>query len=187
VKPRPQAICPAYTQRRPTVLCRAQRFLTFDFLGWSSPTATNFDLAQLSTIDFATFYDPDGQKGIELLMISAVAVWCSVCQAEYLEFRDSGLYATYRPRGLEMLGVLFEDADAAPATYTDLQNWTRVFEVDFPFVIDPALKTGVFFDRSATPMNMVVDAKTMQVLISITGYNPEIFTLIDRELTARGR
>lgn len=158
-----------------------------DFLGWSEPTQVNYDVGQLESIDLASFYDPGGTKGVELLLVSAVAVWCSVCQVEYLELRDDAIYDSFKDRGLEMLGVLFEDADALPARYDDLVTWTRVFEVNFPFVLDPGFKMGAFFDRSATPMNMLVDARTMQIMVALTGYNPEIYELIDRELTNRGR
>lgn len=159
----------------------------FDFIGWAEPTTANYDLALLESIDLSRFYDPSGEKGVELLLVSAVAVWCSVCQVEYQDLRDSGLPAEFRERGVEMLGVLFEDADALPARYEDLVLWSRVFEVNFPFVLDPGFKMGSFFDRSATPMNMVIDARTMKILVSLTGYNPEIYDFIDRELVARGR
>jgi hypothetical protein len=158
-----------------------------DFLGWASPSDTGYDLERIESIHLGQFYDPDGDKGIELLMVNASAVWCTVCQAEFLDLREAGVYAELKPRGLEVLGVLFEDSDALPARYSDMQTWARVFEVAFPFVIDPGFKMGAFFDRSATPMNMVIDARTMELLISMTGYNPELYEWIERELTARGR
>lgn len=158
-----------------------------DFLGWYAPSDAGYDTTQVENIDLGQFYDPTGDKGIELLMVNASAVWCSVCQAEFLDLKQSGTYDTLRPRGLEMLGVLFEDRDAQPARYSDMENWARVFEVKFPFALDPGFKMGSFFDRSATPMNMVVDARTMKLLIAMTGYNTELYDWIDRELTARGR
>jgi hypothetical protein len=186
-----EALAPGYAPKAypeaPYGYAEGSTVPNFDFLGWSEPATVNFDINQLENIDLAHFYDPDGSKGVELLMVSAVAVWCSVCQVEYAELRDNATYETYQSRGLEMLGVLFEDADAGPARYSDLVTWSRVFEVNFPFVIDPGFKIGAFFDRSATPMNMVVDAKTMEIIVSMTGYNPEIYGLIDRELAARGR
>jgi hypothetical protein len=159
----------------------------FDFIGWAAPTNVGYDIALLESIDLARFYDPDGEKGIELLIVSAVAVWCGVCQVEYQDLRDSGLPEELRARGVEMLGVLFEDGDALPARYEDLVLWSRVFEVNFPMVLDPGFKMGSFFDRSATPMNMVIDARSMQILVSLTGYNPEIYDYVDRELVERGR
>ena len=38
------------------------------------------------------------------------------------------------------------------------------YDVTFPFVLDPDLKLGSFFDVDATPMVMIVDTKTMKIL-----------------------
>ncbi len=158
-----------------------------EFLGWHDPMAAGFDLNAAQTVSLADFYDPDGQKGIELLMINAVAVWCGVCRTEYADIRSDGIYAEYAPRGLEVLGILFEDNEGGPADYTDLINWSNSYQVNFPFVLDPGFKTGVYFDRSATPMNMLVDARTMQILSVMTGYNPQVYEVIDGLLAERGR
>lgn len=166
---------------------RGSVIANLEFLGWWSPAVANYDRAAAQTVRLAEFYDPTGEQGVELVMISAVAVWCGVCRVEYAELRDRKIYEQYRPRGLEMLGILFEDNEANPASYVDLENWTRAFQVEFPFVIDSGFKSGVYFDRSATPMNMLVDAKTMRILSVVTGYNPEIYGVIDQILTQRGR
>jgi hypothetical protein len=36
-------------------------------------------------------------------------------------------------------------------------------------------------------MNMLVDARTMQILELVTGYDPALYTLADTLLTERGR
>jgi hypothetical protein len=163
------------------------RNLEFD--GWRSPIAVNFDVSRTETISLGDFYNPDAPDGTELLMINAVAVWCSVCQLEYEEMRDDQIYQSLKSRGVEMLGVLFEDNSDVPqpAGYDDLKLWGEAFSVPFPLVLDPGLKTGSYFDRAATPMNMVVDARTMRIVLSCTGYNKQVYDLIDQELQARGR
>jgi hypothetical protein len=110
-----------------------------------------------------------------------------VCQAEYRDIAEQQIYTQLKARGVEMLGVLFEDRSALPARYSDLKTWAEAFQVEFPFVLDPGFKMGSFFDRSATPMNMIVDARTMKVLGVWTGYTVEMYDVIDTELRARGR
>jgi hypothetical protein len=171
----------------PYGLTRGQRLDNLQFLGWSAPLAAGYRLESAGPVQLSDFYDPRGEKGIELLLINAVAVWCGVCRAEYQDLQSNALYAQLRPRGLEILGVLFEDNDGAPARYADLVNWASSYAVEFPMVLDPAFKTGVYFDRSATPMNMLVDARTMQILELVTGYDPALYTLADTLLTERGR
>lgn len=169
-----------YGQIRGTILADEE------FLGWRSPIGNEFNLTYAEPIRFSDFYNPTDPGGPELLFINAVTVWCSVCRQEYVDLGEMDT-EQWRERGLEIMGVLFEDNNGDPATYLDMINWTRTYGVDFPFVVDPSFKTGVYFDRSATPMNMVVDLRTMQILQVVLGYTPQLLEFIDATLTARGR
>ncbi len=157
------------------------------FLGWPDPAHAAHDPENLVTLSLADFYDPEGERAVELIFVNAIAVWCSVCRLEYDDLRREAYYERMRPRGLEMLGVLFEDNQGGSPTLADLAAWSAHFEVDFPFVIDPGFKTSVFFDRAATPMNMLIDARTMEILSLNTGYSAEMFDEIEALLEARGR
>lgn len=157
------------------------------FLGWRDPRTVAHDPEKLVTVALADFYDPEGERDVELIFVNAVAVWCSVCRLEYEDLRREAYYERMQPRGLEMLGVLFEDNEGGSPTLADLAAWSSHFEVDFPFVIDPGFKTSVFFDRAATPMNMLIDARTMEILSLNTGYSAQIFDEIEALLEARGR
>lgn len=159
-----------------------------ELFGWRNPVAANFDVSEGETVRLSDFYNPDGATGgTEYIMLNAVAAWCGVCRAEYQEIETAGTYRELSARGLEMVGVLFEDNNGEPSTFQDMTNWARAYSVSFPFVNDPAFVTGVFFDKSATPMNMLVDARTMKIVLVMTGYNPMIYDQIDRLLTERGR
>ena len=145
----------------------------FHFLGWSDPQAAGLDTSRLEDLQLARFYDPDGTKGVKLLVITSTAVWCSACKIEYRDLA-SDKAKSYRDKGVEFLGALFEDNNNNPAKPSDLENWAKSYGVDFYFVLDPSLKFGNFFDREATPMEMVIDAKTMQVLFVATGWGPDL-------------
>jgi hypothetical protein len=60
------------------------------------------------------------------------------------------------------------------------------FQVPFPLVIDPGFKTGAYFETDATPMNMLIDTRTMQILDITMGYDtaqPDVYwSKIDRWL-----
>ncbi len=160
-----------------------------ELFGWRNPVAANFDVNAGETVRLSDFYNPNGASaaGTEYIMLNAVAAWCGVCRAEYQEIETADTYGELSARGLEMVGVLFEDNNGDPSTFQDMTNWARAYSVSFPFVNDPAFTTGVFFDKSATPMNMLIDARTMQIVTVMTGYNPMIYDQIDRLLTERGR
>ena len=144
----------------------------FAFLGWKAPAAANFEQEALERVSLADFYDPDGSKGIKLILVNASAVWCAVCNAEARDIQVGGKYAEYRKRGVEFVWTLFEDAQGNPATPQDLANWASVYEVDFPMALDPSLKLGIFFSSDATPMNLLIDARTMRIVDKLLGYNP---------------
>jgi hypothetical protein len=95
---------------------------------------------------------------------------------------------SYRRSKVVILGTLFEDARGAPAKPEDLALWGTGlnFLVDWPLVLDPGLKLGPYFSQSVTPLNLVVDARTMEILFVFMGYSGTLWTLVDAELEARG-
>ena len=144
----------------------------FAFLGWAAPQAVNFEETAFQRVSLADFYDPDGTKGIKLIVLNGSAVWCGVCNSEANDINRAKRYAEYKARGVEFVWSLFEDARGGPATPTDLANWASYYEVDFPMVLDPSLKLGAFFSSDATPLNLLIDARTMRIVDKLLGYNP---------------
>jgi AhpC/TSA family len=134
----------------------------FKFLGWQTPKDTNYDTTKLDRVSMGQFYDPDGVKGIKLLVITSTAVWCSACKQEYKDMAPT--VSSYEAKGVRFLGALFEDDMSNPAKPSDLVLWAKLFTVNFPFALDPDLKLGSFFDVEATPMEMIVDTRTMKIL-----------------------
>ena len=136
------------------------------FLGWKHPDLAGYDPAQFETVKLSDFYDPDGHTGVKLLAINASAVWCGVCRREYQEMHSADVYGTLRPLGLEILGTLFQDNAYYPAQPQDLKNWGKLstHAVTFPLVLDPGFKVGAYFDSDATPLNMLIDVRTMTIV-----------------------
>jgi hypothetical protein len=134
----------------------------FTFLGWQAPKAAGFDSTRLEPIQLADFYDPSGAKHTPFLVITSTALWCSACKAEYQDMKTQA--PVYEKKGVAFLGALFEDNGGGPAHPPDLTVWAKTFDVTFPFVLDPELKLGSFFDINATPMEMIVDTRNMQII-----------------------
>lgn len=142
------------------------------FLGWRNPSAAQYDTEQFEVINLSDFYNPSGEEGKpRIIALNASAVWCTVCRAEYRQLQNSRTYENYRPKGVEIIGVLFEDNDSNPAKPNDLNRWGSVYEVSFPLVLDPSFKTGQFFASDATPMNLLINASNMQILNVTMGYD----------------
>jgi len=149
-----------------------------EFLGWKQPDVAGYDPAKFEKVRLSDFYNPDGHTDVKLLAINASAVWCSVCRAEYQDMNDNATYATYRAKGVEMLGTLFEDNSYFPAQPSDLTNWGKVSNhaVKFPLVLDPGFKMGAYFDSDATPLNLVIDVRTMTIVSITMGYSTDYWT-----------
>lgn len=162
------------------------------FLGWRDPVASGYDAGALERVSFSDFYDPNGDKGLEVIVINASAVWCSVCQTELADMKSASVYSRFRQAGVEIIGTLFEDAVGDPATPSDLTYWGNSTRraIEFPLVLDPGLKMGAYFTSDATPLNLVIDARTMRILHSFMGYDrsPDtgLFSVVEAELVARG-
>ncbi|MGC4089690.1 MAG: redoxin domain-containing protein [Polyangiaceae bacterium] len=144
------------------------------FLGWRKPADSNYDVAKLEVVSLSDFYNPNGTAGApRILALNASAVWCTVCRAEYRQFQTSNTYDTYRPKGVEMLGLLFQDNNYGPAKPADLARWggDTGFSVKFPLALDPSFKIGQFFASDATPLNLLIDTSDMRILKVTMGYD----------------
>ena len=164
----PAAVTPPWTAYPPGPYgtSKGATIQNLSFLGWKHPDLAGYDPAKVETVRLSDFYDPDGHTGVKLLAVNASAVWCGVCRREYQDMHSNDVYATLRPLGLEILGTLFEDTNSFPAQPQDLKNWAAIsaHSVKFPFVLDPGFKLGAYFDSDATPLNMLIDVRTMTIV-----------------------
>jgi len=162
-----------------------------EFIGWRDPVAAGYDPNLLKRVRLGDFYDPTGTQ-TELLVINASAVWCTVCQGEMRDMKNDGTYEKFSSRKVQVLGTLFQDSQNNPAKPSDLTLWgsSSMRAIAFPLVLDPALKMGVYFTSDATPLNLVIDTRTMRIIDSMMGYDPTpgtgLWGRVDQELQTRG-
>src|SRR6478752_4809742 len=156
----------------------------FAFLGWHDPVAANYGQTKLEEVRLSEFYDPTGTKGIKLIWLNASAVWCSVCRSEMRDIKSNAVHAEFAAKGVQMVVTLFEDNKSGPAKPLDLHNWGSAPEhsIDFPLLLDPGFKLGAFFTSDATPLNLLVDARTMRVIASTMGYSTDYWQSVDKLL-----
>jgi peroxiredoxin len=109
-----------------------------------------------------TLADIHNDRAVKLLWIYASAGWCGVCGSE--SARLPALWNTYHPQGLQILGVIFEDTSGNPATVAYAASYARRYSWPFPAVADQPFVLGRYFDKAATPMNMLVDLTDMTIL-----------------------
>lgn len=170
------------------------------FQGWRNPKAAGYDPAEFEEICFSDFYAPDGttldpegtgeERHVELILMNTGAVWCSACQVEWggggSQPPLSQIQAEREELGLQVFGTLFQDAQLNVATEVHAENWTKTFEVEVPYALDPDFQMGLYAKPETQPFNMVVDARTMQILYQVEGDQPTVtLGFIDTELAER--
>jgi len=162
-----------------------------EFWGWHDPVASGYDTSKLERVRLGDFYDPNGTT-TELVVLNASAVWCTVCQAEMRDMKRDGTYEAFRQRKAQVFGTLFQDGSSDPAKPSDLSLWgsSQARAIAFPLVLDPALKMGPYFSSDATPLNLVIDARTMKIINVMMGYDSTpgtgLWGVVSDELTNRG-
>lgn len=127
--------------------------------GFVQPDGTQVDLSTM-------VYAPPGHR---LLMLVTASGWCTACIEEQPKLQ--ALHDEFACRGLTTVVAVFEDEQFAPARPADAAQWQRRFGLSFPVVADPAFVLGEYYDASQTPMVMMVDVETMQIVSVETGYN----------------
>ncbi|NRA31995.1 MAG: hypothetical protein HRU17_01520 [Polyangiaceae bacterium] len=157
------------------------------FDGWQDPSAAQFDSESMSEICLSDFYDPTGNTS-RILHISTSAGWCASCGTEYQGTASrpslSARWQQRRAQGFAVLGTLFQDNNENPATPADASIWTELYNVDFPFAVDPSFQLGLYADESVQPFNMLIDTTTMTIITQLEGDNPEVlWSAVDQALT----
>lgn len=153
------------------------------FRGWSRPDSVAHDADSLTSLSFGRYFDPAGDR-YELLLVNSAALWCAACQSEHEDLPDH--YRENAPRGLVVLSALFQDERGEPATIADLALWVETYETPFPMALDPDYQLGAYAPDGSAPLNLLIDARTMEILEKFTGdQSTVIWPLIEGELAKR--
>jgi thiol-disulfide isomerase/thioredoxin len=112
-------------------------------------------------------YFASNRPGTKIIMLNAAAGWCSPCMSEAAAMNDFA--GTYQPRGVAILTAVFQRQNGDPADAEFGKLWAENFQLAIPVVIDTPFVTSKYFDVSAMPTNMFVDAVTLEILTIATG------------------
>jgi hypothetical protein len=153
------------------------------FEGWRNPAAAPHAESSLEPLSLGAFYDPTGENH-EIILLNTAAVWCAVCKNEHRSLDER--HAALAPRGLVILSALFQNNAGDPAVFADLKLWVETFKVEFPMVLDPEYQLGDYATAETAPLNLVIDARTMQIIEKFVGdQGSVIWPLIEDELARR--
>ncbi|MFN7131308.1 MAG: TlpA family protein disulfide reductase [Myxococcales bacterium] len=120
-------------------------------------------------VRLSDFYDADGSKNYKVMWINVAAGWCGPCRAEQPDMvKKCDANAS---KGLVCYTALTDNNDYKPADKEFIEGWGAQYKIKHALVHDGTTKWGYYFDKAATPMNMLVDTRTMKILYLGTGYD----------------
>jgi hypothetical protein len=146
------------------------------FVGWRNPKADAFDPDKTGKICIDEYYDPSGTRN-KLLLINSGAVWCVACRVEYGGSGDrpslSAHLAARESKGFRVMGTIYQDAAAEPATTTDASLWARTYDLSFPYAVDvDHAQFGLFTKPNIAPYNLLIDTRSMKIVLGLAGDEP---------------
>ncbi len=106
----------------------------------------------------------------QLLLVTTAAGWCPSCIKEQQELEE--LHKEYGSDGLYIMVSVFENAAFEPADSELAARWKRQHKLTFTVVADPEFVFGDYYESSLTPMTMLVDVSSMEIVKLATGWDP---------------
>lgn len=91
-----------------------------------------------------------GQRG-KVVLLNIWATWCHPCRTEIPELR--AIYARYKDRGLEMVGVSVD----AEGTDETIRTFMKDFDMSFPVWRDPDERITTLFRAVGVPGTFLID------------------------------
>lgn len=118
------------------------------------------------------------KEDARLLLLVTAAGWCTSCIEEQPALES--LHAEWSAKGLVIVEALFETQDYEKADVALASSWKRQYGLSFDVVADPEFTLKDYYDRTLTPMNMLVDVATMKIIRIAVGWDPNATTAIIR-------
>jgi len=147
--------------------------LCFD--GWLDPAASNYDPAKTTKICLSDFH---ADKDARLLLIESCAIWCVACKFEYGGSGDrpslTAQLAERKDKGFRVFGTIFQNGQSGAATIQDAKAWSSTYSLDFPFAVDHDHYIGQFTSPKIAPFNMLIDTRTMKIVLALDGDEPAV-------------
>jgi len=139
--------------------------MTWDAFLPSSPVGVT---GKMSLHDF---FDPDGARGVNALLIITSAEWCGACMAEAMTL-ESKIKSQWGAEGVLVVELMLEDTTSnrgIPQVTAAADRWRAKFSLtDMSVGIDPGF-TYAHSGTNGLPLNVLVDPRTMQMVVRQDG------------------
>ena len=135
-------------------------------LSWQGYAAGS---SNVTTIKASDYYDCDGSKGINALVLDESATWCGACQQEAMDL-PAQISGQWGPDGVQFVTLMIEDANSQPATTQTALDWRNQFSLTSIAVVADPNFTFAMNGTNGLPTNILVDPRTMKIVALTQGY-----------------
>lgn len=141
----------------------------YKFLGYPGGDSSK----GLQPISLADYFDPE-MRQYKIIHFTAGALWCPPCNQEAQATVPIIPELTQKKVGY-IQAIIEGNVRGTPSVAKDLDIWKERHSINYTIFLDPGQQNlGQFFDAAAIPWNANLDARTMEILSSAVGYNPDM-------------
>ncbi len=141
------------------------------------------DSGQVEEISIQDYFDCDGAKGVNALLLIQAALWCGACQSEAEELNDR-IASGWSAKHIAVLSLVIEDQWGSPASVAQALSWKQAFDAKgWGVVADPDF-TFAANGSNGLPLVIVVDPRTMKVMKKSEGGGPSAYATLEQLATA---
>ena len=132
--------------------------------------------AALGSVSIQDYFDCDGSKGINAILIDSSAVWCGVCQEEASDLPSQE--STFQAKGVRVITLMIEDNSGNPATTNTAKSWRNNFGLDmYAVCADPNFSFGGN-GNVGLPLQIIVDPRTMKIVAREEGFGGDYSSVL---------
>jgi hypothetical protein len=137
------------------------------------------DTDQVAPISIQDYFDCDGTRGVNALLLIQSALWCGACQAEAEEL-NAHVAGGWSQQHISVLTLIIEDQVGNPASVSHALAWKNAFDAKgWGVVADPAF-TFASGGGNGLPLIIVVDPRSMKVVDKSEGLGPGAYWSLEQ-------
>jgi hypothetical protein len=125
----------------------------------------------LTTIKISDYYDGDGSKGINAILIDESATWCGPCNQE-APVIEQAMKGQWGPDGVRVLTLMVENANHQRADTSTALQWIGIHNLtSVDVAADPTFMFGSVTGTNGLPTNVLIDPRTMKIQKITPGFS----------------
>lgn len=119
--------------------------------------------SQATTISIQDYFDCDGTRGVNAILVTQSASWCGACK-EHAGQLNGLIAGGWAQKGIHALVLVIENSSGAPATLATADSWKTAFQPQgWAVGADPGFSFASF-GGTGLPLLIVIDPRTMKVV-----------------------